>query len=172
MSDTTRYLFGRGLAHALIIIGWIVAGLVVVAATFAMTMGKEGIPPILRALIGLLIGSVAGGVIGAVNHGVWQALLALFDIADHTQQQTDILQRLDYRSDQHDRPAVRNRVVTSAPTPGEVWAAPVEPTPPRPSPAPFVPAGKRAGETDEQWARRIEREEVEAFKQKRGANEI
>jgi hypothetical protein len=149
---TDRYRMGRTLARTMIILGWAISGLgaVLMLANGAQSRGNM----IVVAIAAICIGIIAG----ALNHGLWQALVALFDIADTTHnahieadKQTELLRRMVTRSSP-DAPA-------PPPTRGEIWAP--APLPRQPDPP---PAGIRPGETAQQWAKRIQDEEAAAFR--------
>jgi hypothetical protein len=85
----------------------------------------------------VIIGALLGCVIiGILAHGFYQAILALFDISDHARESNRLAQV--HRSALRQSPPP-----TSAPIPG---------------------ADLHPGETDIQWAKRIEREDAAAFR--------
>jgi hypothetical protein len=158
----TKYTFGRVLAGVMIILGWVVAlalGVVVI-----INAKQNMVNAVLAISVGILIAAVAG----ALNHGAWQALIALFDMADdtHTASVNSGLQLEQLRT--MSRSMARQGPAAVAPAVAPAEARPSEPTPlGSPLPPVQLPNGPRPGESSEQWAKRIEREEAEQFKARR-----
>jgi hypothetical protein len=148
---TSPYTFGRGMATAMITIGWIVGGLVCTLLVVGSIYDAR--VPVARAVM-IGAGIVGGFFIGSMNHGFWQAMIALFDIADNTRRQTEL-------AEEHARPP---RQVRPQPAPAPVSHNTVTPTDPLPPVK--LPNGPRQGESEADWAKRIEREEAAAFKRR------
>lgn len=160
MTIRTRYRIGRSVASAGIGLGWCAAAALV--AWGGMAGAREpDISRLIGVLLGLLVGGMAGTLLGLVNHGFWQLAIAVFDIADHT---APLPAEAPAPS-----PVVATRPppVTRRPPPPDADKTPPEGVPAGPPLPPVVlPNGPRPGETDEQWAQRIEREEAAAFRQR------
>jgi len=145
----THYTVGRIIAGVCIGLGYAAGAIALVAGVIGLKSG--GIVIIFWAVLGSVL-----------NHGFWQMVLALFDLADSNRELVNL---------QRDANAAAKR---SPPTVPQVAPRPASPSMPPTTrvaqdsaPTPLeVPRGMLPGETDAQWARRIEREDAEAFKRR------
>lgn len=152
----TQYRLGRGIASTCVGFGYAFGALAILSGALSIKDGGA-----VQVFWGILC--------PVLNHGLWQTVKALFDIADNSREQMS-LQRETMEaigSGLKGPTETVRRQPAPAPTPGEVWAPQIGqeaiPTPVE------RPVGMRPGETEQQWAKRIEREEAEAFKRRADA---
>ena len=125
---TTHYAIGRFVVRVCLVAGYALGAVLGASMGLATKTNTQ-------IIIGALLGAA---VLGLLSHGLYHAVLALFDIADHAREANLLAQ-----------------AQISAKRP---------PATPRPAPDPTPGADLHPGETDLQWAQRIEREEAAAFR--------
>jgi hypothetical protein len=91
--NQTSYSMGRSICTLGIVLGYAAAALGVLGALGFVIAG----PSRVSVLPGILFALLGGGFLAAVNHGLWQALRAVFDIADSQRTMCAIMQGAEQR---------------------------------------------------------------------------